>query len=246
MPIVNIEEIENLDMPDLIPVKEVMNLTVPNIMDSIPNRNGQIWILTGSGGSGKTSLLLNFFKSKQLYKKKYNNIYYICPESSFLSVANHPFSEHDKIFHELTDNILYNIYNELVNIKEERIKKKRSQHYNLVIIDDFADELKNKYIQIALNKLLIKARHLNAGFIFTLQSYFYFPRMLRKQITYATIFKPKNIEEFETLSHELFNMKRDDSLTLFNYVFDEPYNHLDVDTINNFYYKNFNLLKFNI
>ena len=37
-------------------------------------------------------------------------------------------------------------------------------------------------------------------------------------------------------------MKSDDALKLFNYVFDAPYNHLDVDTVTNKYYKNFNEL----
>lgn len=243
MTIIDINEIENDTMYNLKPIKEVMDINVPEIIDNVSRRNGMIYILTGSGGSGKSSLLLSFFqKSSPVYRNKFNNIYYICPESSFLSVAKHPFSKHDKIYHELNGEILLHIYSELINLKEESTKKKNKQKYNLVIIDDFADNLKNNSLIAILNKLLIKARHLNCGFIFTLQSYFYFPKILRKQITYATIFKPKNIAEFESLSKELFNMKSDDALKLFNYVFDAPYNHLDVDTVINKYYKNFNEL----
>lgn len=246
MTIITISEIDNIDMFKLKPIKEVMDIDVPDIINNVSRRNGMIYILTGSGGSGKSSLLLSFFqKSSPVYRNKYNNIYYICPESSFLSVEKHPFSKHDKIFHELSSNILEDIYNDLIKIKQESTIKKKKQKYNLVIIDDFADDLKNKTLITILNKLLIKARHLNCGFIFTLQSYFYFPKILRKQITYATIFKPKNVAEFETLSKELFNMKSDDSLKLFNYVFDIPYNHLDVDTVLNIYYKNFNKLIIN-
>lgn len=243
MVIKEIKEIPNTELPTMTPIKEVMQITVPNISDGVPNRNGEIWVLTGSGGSGKTSLLLNFFKSKQLYLKKYNNIFYICPESSFLSVKDHIFADHDKVYHDLTDSLLYEIYEILLKIKQERIKKK--PHYSLVIMDDQADVLKNKHIQIALNKLLIKARHLNCGFIFTLQSYFYFPRILRKQITYITIFKPRSLAEFETLASEMFNMGRDDAIKLFNYCFDEPYNHLSINTINNQFFKNFNKLIIN-
>ena len=245
MTITSIDEIENKNIPTLQPIKEVMDINVPSIPEGVSRRNGMIYILTGSGGSGKTSLLLSMFKSKDLYRNKFNNIYYICPESSFLSVAKHPFRDHDKVIHELNDGVLYGIYDELMELKEERTKKKKKPHYNLVILDDFADTLKLKNIQIVLNKMLIKARHLNCGFIFTLQSYFYFPRMLRKQISFATIFKPKNIAEFETLAKELFNMKSEDALKLFNYVFNEPYSHLDVDTVTNIYYKNFNKLIIN-
>ena len=90
--------------------------------------------------------------------------------------------------------------------------------------------------------MIIKARHINCCFFFTLQSYYYFPKLLRKQITYITLFKPKNVEEFYSISKELFNMNQDDSLKLYDYVFDAPYNHLDIDTVTNKYYKNFNLL----
>ena len=243
MTIIDINEIENDKMYNLKPIKEVMDINVPDIINNVSRRNGMIYILSGSGGSGKSSLLLSFFqKSSPVYRNKFNNIYYICPESSFLSVSKHPFIKHDKIYHELNGEILLEIYSDLVNLKEETTIKKKKQKYNLVIIDDFADNLKNKSLISILNKLLIKARHLNCGFIFTLQSYFYFPKILRKQITYATIFKPKNISEFESLSRELFNMKSDDALKLFNYVFDAPYNHLDVDTVTNKYYKNFNEL----
>ena len=105
-----------------------------------------------------------------------------------------------------------------------------------------ANKLKDNDILIQLNKLLIKARHLQCSFIFCLQAYYYFPKILRRQITYITIFKPKNIAEFEALANEIFNMKRDEALILFNYCFDEPYNHLDCDTVKNLFYKNFNLL----
>ena len=112
----------------------------------------------------------------------------------------------------------------------------------MIIIDDFADSLKDKHIQRQLNKMLIKARHLCCSFIFTLQTYLYFPKSLRKQITYITMFKPKNIEEFNSIVRELLNYNKDDALLLFNYVFNEPYAHLDMDTVENRLYKNFNEL----
>ena len=39
-----------------------MDINIPSIVvENIPKRNGLIYILCGSGGSGKTSLLLNVF-----------------------------------------------------------------------------------------------------------------------------------------------------------------------------------------
>ena len=210
-----IQEIQNTNFPKLKPVKEIMNIKIPNITDeNIPHRNGFIWVLCGSGGSGKTSLMLNFFKSNLLYKQKFHNIFYICPESSFLSVKNHPFKDHPNLSHDLTADYLNSLYNYLVTLKEANLNDKKDDNYNddiedinksktkkdkteynCIIIDDFADALKNIELQKVLSKMLIKARHINTAFIFTVQSYYYFPKILRKQITYITIFKPKNNEE---------------------------------------------------
>ena len=115
--------------------------------------------------------------------------------------------------------------------------------YSCIIIDDFANDLKNADIQKQLNKMIIKARHLCCCFIFTLQSYLYFPKILRKQITYAIIFKPKSIAEWNSITDELLHYNKDDSLKLFNYIFDENYASMDFDTVENKIYKNFNLLE---
>ena len=107
MTITEIKEYYNKSYPKTKPIKERMDIFIPDIdIENIPKLNGSIWLLSGSGGSGKSSLMLNFFKSKQLYKKKFHNLYYICPSVSFLSILNHVFSKHDKVYHELTTSLL--------------------------------------------------------------------------------------------------------------------------------------------
>ena len=243
MGIINITQEHNKEIPQVKPVKEVMNIYLEDVPQGIPNRNGFISVFTGSGGSGKTSLLLNMFKSKALYRGKFNHVFYICPVASYLSVQNHVFAKHDKVFHELTAELLNDIYQQLIAIKEES-EEDDEPEYSCIIIDDMASSLKDKAIQKQLNTMLIKARHIQCSFIFTLQSYLYFPLMLRKQITNAVIFKPKNKKEMEVLCQELVNLNKDDALTLFKYVFDAEYNHMDLDTIQNKIYKNFNELHF--
>jgi hypothetical protein len=239
MTITNITEIVNKNLPKTMPIKEKMDIYIPGITEGLSRRNGMIYAFIGSGGSGKTSLLLNFFKSTKLYKSKFHNIWYICPASSFSSVEKHPFTNHDKVYHDLTPNLLEDIYNQLTDIKENS----EEVEYNCVILDDQADMLKNNEIEKALNKMLIKARHLRCSFIFTLQSYYYMPKMLRKQLTYVTLFRTNNAEEFQCIAKELLHMKIDDAILLFEYVFDAPYNHLDVDLRDDHIYKNFNLLE---
>jgi hypothetical protein len=241
-----ITEIRNTQIPRFEPIRERMDIFIPDVVEGIPNRNGFIWVLSGSGGSGKSSLMLNLFKSKHLYKHKFSNLFYICPQSSYLSVANHPFEKHDasRVFHELNEDVLDDIYNQLKEIKIENAEASKDEYqYNCVIIDDFADVLKDKDIQKKLSQMLIKARHLSCAFIFTVQSYHYYPKLLRKQITNISIFRPKNTEEWESMAKEILHMKKDDATILYDYVFNEPYSHLDIDTVSDKLYKNFNLLE---
>ena len=243
MPIVDIKEQANRDIKVTKPIKEKMDKYVKDIPHGISNRNGMIYLLVGSGGSGKTSLLLNQFRKGGSYHRKFHNLYLFTPSISFMSVQNHPFEKHDKIYHELTRDNLEELYDELKDRKEEYDDDgDEDMEYNCVVIDDFASSLKEKDIQKLLNTMLIKARHLNTCFIFTLQSYMYFPKMLRKQTTYATIFKPKNREEWNTINQELLQMKDDDARKIYDYVFGQEYSHFDIDTIENKLYRNFNPL----
>lgn len=237
-----ISEIKNVAIKDTKPVKEKMDKYIPDIVEGVSRRNGMIYLLVGSGGSGKTSLLLNQFRRGGAYHKKFHHLYLFTPAISFASVQNHPFEKHDKVHHELTRDTLSELYAELKDRKEEHDDEDEME-YNCVIIDDMASTLKEKDVQKLLNTMLIKARHLNCCFIFTLQSYLYMPKMLRKQTTYATIFKPKNREEWNSINSELLQMKEDDAKKLYDYVFEKEYSHLDIDTIENHLYRNFNLLE---
>ena len=270
-----ITELQNPDAVKMAPIREKMDIMIPDIIDqNIPNRNGFIYILTGSGGSGKSSLMLNMFKSKSQYRGKFDHIFYICPMSSFLSVQNHPFEKHERVYHELTVELLEMIFQHCNAIKvraEERAKKRKRKElekkkgvkaiqfeevveessdednepdvqYSAIVIVDHADSLKNIDIQKQLSKMMIKARHSSLSFFITLQSYLYFPKILRKQLTNATIFKVKNKEEYESITKEILKMSKENGIILENYVFDKPYTHLDIDLVNTEYYKNFNKL----
>lgn len=240
MTIVNIKEEINTSMPKTKPVKEKMDTYVPDIIDGVAKRNGSIALYIGSGGSGKTSYLLN--QMKTVYKKKFHHIYYFCPSSSFASVKNHAFANHDKVYNELDLNTLDEIKTELISRKEEA-EDDDEQEYSLIIIDDFANNLKDKLLLRILNSMLIKARHLNCFFIFTVQSYLYFPKILRKQLTWCSIFSGvRNKEEWRTIREELLKMNEEDAKTIYDYIFDVPYQHMDMDLFEEKIYKNGNLL----
>jgi hypothetical protein len=260
---IKINEIKNSnDVKKLRPVKEKQDIYIPGIKDkNISRRNGMIYVVSGSGGSGKSSLILSMFKSKDYYRGKFDNIYYFCPACSMDSISNHPFKNHDKVYNELSVEILKDIYNDLSTVVEPIEKQKKNSYvddepcldeedieepeieYNCILIDDMGDVLKDVDIQKMLSKMMIKARHIKTAFIFLIQSYYLFPKILRKQINYTSIFKPKNVEEWNSIAKELLHMNKDNGLLLMDYVYDEDYAHLDIDTTNNKIYKNFNLLE---
>lgn len=238
-----ITEIKN-DLPKTKALKEIMEIHVPNIDKNLPSKNGSIYAIIGAPGSGKSNLLFStLFKNLQYYRSKFDNLYLITPESSFLSLQKHPFKDHNKVFHELDKATLEVIFEEILEYKKQALEDDRPIEHSCIIIDDFADGLKDKDIIMSLKKLLIKSRHINCFFIFTLQAYNLFPLLLRKLITNITLFKPKNNVETESIRAELLHMGRDEFQELTNFIYDEPYNHLDYDTNTMELRKNYNLLK---
>jgi len=240
MPIIEIKEELNKAMPKTKPIKEKMDTYIPDIIEGVAKRNGSIALYVGSGGSGKTSFLLN--QMKTVYKKKFHHIYYFCPSSSFASIKDHVFAKHDKVYNELEVDTLEEIKNDLIE-RKENIEEGDEQEYSLIIIDDFANNLKDKLLLRTLNSMLIKARHLNAFFIFTVQSYLYLAKILRKQLTWCSIFSGvRNKEEWKIIREELLKMNEEDAKKLYDFVFDVPYNHLDLDLFEDKIYKNGNIL----
>ena len=101
MTIKDIVEVSNPTETKFSAIKEVQNIHLDIKDKNISRRNGMIYVMAGSGGSGKSYLLLNLFKSKNHYRNVFHNIYYFCPAASMASLAKHPFENHDKVFNEL-------------------------------------------------------------------------------------------------------------------------------------------------
>ena len=244
-----IEETPNTTTGKLKPVTETMDLFLNKIsMENIPNRNGFITLFCGAPGSGKSSLLLSMLNDKAAYKKAFKNIFYFVPEASFMSVKDHPLS-HNKsttVFHELNAEALDATYEYLVALRRFNEEMDLPDEHSLLIIDDFANVLKDVDIEKALKRILVKSRHLLCATCITLQGYIMAPRSIRKLATNIILFKPQNIAEWKALVDEhLGTLDKKDAEKLYKYVFDEPYRHLDIDTkksTREMFSKNFNQL----
>lgn len=238
----NITEIENTNYPrNTKAPKENMHLNIPGIDEDlgIPYQNGFIWFFVAPPRSGKTYQLLSMFKNKKLLRCKFDNIFYLCPLASMMSVEKHPFEDHDKTINDLTPKILDDIYEYLDNLKVTE-----SNEYSCLIIDDFGNKLKeSKAMQDALKRILIKSGHLKLATIVTVQNFFLIPSDLRQYITHMTVFKTR-LRDYEAIYKEYLQnfVPPSQKTDFYNYVFHEKYNHLMIDKKEECLLKNFNKL----
>jgi hypothetical protein len=127
--------------------------------------------------------------------------------------------------------------------KEENAPEYQELEYSCIILDDLIDFFKIKKVAQYLKSFLIKSRHVHCTFIFLGQYYYAVEKSLRKLITMIILFRPNNMEEWESLRKEVLPISKNDSLKLFNFAFSDDYNHLTIDTTNSDIYKNFALVE---
>ena len=183
----------------------------------------------GKPGSGKTSLVVSFLSSKgknTIFRKKFNHILLVMPESSRKSMKKNIFEKHvpDKMFEELTFTTISTIY-------EKLLKSSSDNENSLSILDDVGSSLKNADIQQIMRRIIFNRRHLKVQILILLQNYTSCPLQVRKLFTNVFMFKPSK-KEFEVLFEELFEQKKDYALDIMKYAFKEPHDYimLNVDT----------------
>jgi len=233
---------EKSDLPLIQPVYEKFGVFINSINPNLPNRNGAVYLILGGPGSGKTSMLLSLFRDTNLLKQKFDEIHYIVPESSFSSVKNHPFKDHDKIHHELSSDLLNEIYEDCIDRKDEAIANKQSLEHTCLILDDYGSQLKDPDIVYTLKRIMSRSRHCGLYIIMICQTYKMIPIELRRIITNISVYRP-SIEEWSLLCADVILLKKIVCDQIYQYVYDKPFNHFDIDLKLGVLRKNFNLLQ---
>ena len=86
--------------------------------------------IIGRPQSGKSNLLQNFFKKRDMLRKCYHNVFYVCPSSSSLKDDVFNKLPDEKRFTDLTEESLSSI----LNVCEASTKEEK----NMIVIDDCA------------------------------------------------------------------------------------------------------------
>jgi hypothetical protein len=154
--------------------------------------------ITGSDGSGKTSMIVNLLTSPQAYKKAFHAVHCIIPAHSVASLTKNIFDKHPRMHDELNFVTLDGIYEQVMRDGEEKM------NINL-IMDDVTASLKNSDVQMLLKKLIYNRRYYRLSIICLVQSYNAMPLAIRKTISHLTCYKPRNKKEMAAIWEELIS-----------------------------------------
>lgn len=218
--------------------------TRQNIDDSLgvpppfPNKNSVIFI-SGGQGTGKSTFISNLFKAKganRIYRKVFDTVMYATPEEVFTSEEDHIFKGHPRVYHDLSPETFKTII-------EAAVETKADGGNSVLVIDDFSEQLKLKQTEYMLRKLINKHRHMKLNIVISALNQKALAKTLRSLLDVVVLFKPKSMIETDNFGEEVFGLNRADTKTLFDYVYDKPYNFLMYNARTNTFYKNFDELK---
>jgi archaellum biogenesis ATPase FlaH len=218
--------------------------TRQNIDDSLgvpppfPNKNSVIFI-SGGQGTGKSTFITNLFKAKganRIYRKVFDTVMYATPEEVFTSEEDNIFKGHPRVYHDLSPETFKTII-------EAAVETKADGGNSILVIDDFSEQLKLKQTEYMLRKLINKHRHMKLNIVISALNQKALAKTLRSLLDVVVLFKPKSMIETDNFGEEVFGLNRADTKTLFDYVFDKPYNFLMYNARTNTFYKNFDELK---
>jgi hypothetical protein len=181
--------------------------------------NHSTTLMIGKPGSGKTSLLYSFFKSREIFKNTFDKIFLFQPSSSRISMK-------DKLFDKIPDEQKFNELN-LENLND--VEDNLSEYNNVIIMDDMGSYLKNADIKKKLKELVFNRRHKHLSIIFLVQTYLSIEKDIRKLFSNIFIFKSSK-KEMETIFDELIELPKEYVLPIMKLVYDKPYNYLFINT----------------
>ena len=205
----------------------------PMIRDSFSTTNFTVFL--GPMGSGKTSLLVSLIKG--VFKKCYNTIYLIMPSTSRMSLENDIFGKilpSSQIYDDLNESVLSEIFQKVEADSKEG-------YFSLVLIDDFQDALKTKDVEILLQKLVIKMRHLRTTTFILQQNVKSLPRSLRVLVSNYLSFNLGK-SQMEDLFEESIRLPKSLFQSVMDVCFTKKYDWILINLRSNTIYSKFDMV----
>jgi type IV secretory pathway VirB4 component len=172
-------------------------------------------LVVGVPGSGKTTFTVGFIQ--QIYKKVFNKVICVMPESSRASLSKNPFHDlpPEQVFEELNGDTVADIYNQ---VKDYSAEEERT----LLVLDDVQHALKNKFVLQSFKKIIANRRHLRTTIICICQNYTALDKSLRLLVNNLICFNLGNVQ-FEKIKQEHLNMKQETFDKIRKFAFKNPH-----------------------
>ena len=173
-------------------------------IDPLQRDNNNIYMIIGKKGSGKSTLILNMLRSKQMYRRHYNNIFLVSPsamrDEKFKKLCEE-LDEDGKCYEECNYDVLAEIEEKIKAFNDEwKAKKKKKRPHNLLILDDCISDLnKNSAIKNLINRIVLNSRHLKLSIWIVSQKYKMVNTAIRANADMITYFNNNNEMERKAL-----------------------------------------------
>jgi len=193
-------------------------------------------VFLGKAGSGKSSLLISFLKTKELFKRVYSNILLFMPPNSRASIRDSFFDKYlpkEQIY----DTVDLDNLNEAYEIAQANAKEGDN---TLIIFDDTQKYFKGENEKFLLH-MINNRRHARLSIWFAVQTYNSIPRQVRQGITDMFVFKINKIE-MENIFSEQIEQHKELFIEILKFVFQKSHDFLYINTNSQRLFSNWNEL----
>ena len=231
--------IKKHDPPDLKKVRFTCDAKIADKLDDyelLSNLNrSHFCAFIGRPGSGKTSLMVSFLKSKTAFRGCFENIYVVIPPTSRASIENNFFENNIP-----GENIYDDLDLESLEEIQDRIEANSSAgERTLLVLDDVQTRLKQNDIRKLFLHLNNNKRHLKLSIWVMLQNYNKLEKAVRQNVTDVICFKVGK-PELESIFEEQVEMEQATFKKVLKYFFKEPYSFMYLNTASQRMFSNWN------
>lgn len=192
-----VREIKQYSIPLKRPQMNTDRLLDPvrtQLLEPLPNTHAT-WLFIGKPRSGKSTYAFSLISTKKLgYHKLYHNVHIVMPPDSRRSLQIKAVQSHNRVYDELTRDVLDEINTDIDKLIEERGKEGNS----LIIYDDVGAAVKNGDVQGGAGGLQAMSwnfRHRSVTQFYLLQTLRSLPLPVRKVATILVVFNVGLVEQ---------------------------------------------------